>query len=335
MPLNGCGIWNERPMPRQQRRSGARWVMSMPARMTRPASGATVPLAIPNSVVLPAPFGPMMPSASPSARARSSARATTTAPKRLEIFSKARMAGMQWSSASAVALYHASAAPPLIPAKAGIQSRRRYLWVPAFAGTSGVDCDCRKRGGVELRQQLQLAAHGNLRRGLVGGDDQVEAVALALPLSGDERRLGDVLDGLAGPLHRADHRFGIGRAHRIEYRFRLHRLRALVHVYGDLEQRVLEADRLRPRPFGCVDVGVGEFLRALPGETGLERMVWRPPDFRGEAVAACAERIDHRREQQRLADGHDLRAEALLRRLRPEGGEVGRDHVAGDNLGID
>ena len=61
----------------------------------------------------------------------------------------------------------------------------------------------------------------------------------------------------------------------------------------------------------------------------------RPPDFGGESVAARAERVDDRREQQRLADGNDLGAEALLRRLRPEGREVGRDHVAGDDLGID
>src|SRR3954470_2741514 len=62
-------------------------------------------------------------------------------------------------------------------------------------------------------------------------------------------------------------------------------------------------------------------------------MVWRPPDLGREAVAACAERVDDGGEQQRLADGDDLRPEALLRRLRPEGREVGRDHVAGDDLG--
>ena len=53
---------------------------------------------------------------------------------------------------------------------------------------------------------------------------------------------------------------------------------------------------------------------------------------RREAVAAVAERLDHRREQQRLADGDDLRLEALLRGLAPEGGEIRRDHVAGDDL---
>ena len=40
-------------------------VTSWPSNTTRPPSGATVPVMMPNSVVLPAPFGPMMPSASP------------------------------------------------------------------------------------------------------------------------------------------------------------------------------------------------------------------------------------------------------------------------------
>ena len=30
--------------------------------------------------------------------------------------------------------------PPLIPANAGIQGRSPWLWVPAFAGTSGANC---------------------------------------------------------------------------------------------------------------------------------------------------------------------------------------------------
>src|SRR4029453_18671175 len=92
--------------------------------------------------------------------------------------------------------------------------------------------------------------------------------------------------------------------------------------------------RLRPWPLGGGDIGVGELAGALAGKAGLERMARRPPDLGGEPVAARAERIDHRGEQQSLADGDDLRAETLLRRLRPEGGEVGRDHVAGYDLGI-
>src|SRR5439155_18026179 len=63
-------------------------------RGTRPGSAATGQVMMPNGVVLPAPFGPMMPSASPSASARSSRSAITMAPKRLEILSRARMEDM-------------------------------------------------------------------------------------------------------------------------------------------------------------------------------------------------------------------------------------------------
>src|SRR5665811_2634221 len=89
----------------------------------------------------------------------------------------------------------------------------------------------------------------------------------------------------------------------------------------------LEADRLRPRPVGRLGVAVGELLGALVGKAGLERVMRRPPDFAGEPVAAFAQRVDDGGEQQRLADSDDLRLEALLRRLRPEGREVGWDHI--------
>src|SRR6187401_3649241 len=61
-------------------------------------------------------------------------------------------------------------------------------------------------------------------------------------------------------------------------------------------------------------------------------MVRRPPDLAAEAIAALAQRLDDRREQQRLSDGDYLRLEALLRRLRPERREIRRDHVAGDDV---
>src|SRR5438477_6521034 len=80
----------------RQRRGGGRPVMSAPAKRTRPASGAMAPLMMPNSVDLPAPFGPMIPSASPSASARSVPSATMMAPNRLEIFSSERMGGMNF-----------------------------------------------------------------------------------------------------------------------------------------------------------------------------------------------------------------------------------------------
>src|SRR5262249_41193333 len=78
-----------------------------------------------------------------------------------------------------------------------------------------------------LRQQLQLPADRNFRRRLVGDDDEVELVALALPLAGDERGLGDVLHRLPGPLHRPDHRVVVGGDDRGEDRLRVEPLGAL------------------------------------------------------------------------------------------------------------
>src|SRR5260370_6369470 len=110
-------------MPMRQRLSGATSVMSVPANSTRPESGATVPLAMPNSVLLPAPFGPMMPRASPSPSARWMPSATTTAPKRLEIFSKLRTGGMRLSLQ-----------PPRLPYRAEVQSAKGHV-LPVHAET--------------------------------------------------------------------------------------------------------------------------------------------------------------------------------------------------------
>src|SRR5258708_23646360 len=63
-------------------------------------------------------------------------------------------------------------------------------------------------------------------------------------------------------------------------------------------------------------------------------MVRRAPPFRRKVVADLAERLDRDREKDRLSDRGDLRPEALLQRLFPERGEVGRQYDAGDDLGV-
>src|SRR5579859_4437166 len=202
-------------MPIRQRCAGGARVMSRPPYSTRPPSGATLPLTMPNSVVLPAPFGPMMPSASPSPSTRSMASAITIAPKRLLTFSSARSGAV-----------------------------------------------------IRLRQQFQLAADRNVRRRFVFGDDELECGGLALPLAGDQRRLGHVLHRLPGPFHRPDHRMIIGGHDGIEDRLRIDALGPLENVDRHLEQGMLIADRLRPRPLGRGRIGVGERLGALAGEAG-------------------------------------------------------------------
>src|SRR4029078_12363198 len=61
-------------------------------------------------------------------------------------------------------------------------------------------------------------------------------------------------------------------------------------------------------------------------------MVRRPPDLAAEAVAAPAQRLDDRREQQCLSDRDDLWLEALLRPLRPKRREIRRAQFAGDDF---
>ncbi|MDT4830779.1 hypothetical protein FQZ97_642550 [compost metagenome] len=67
-------------MPRWQRLNTGSRVTSAPAKATWPRSGATPPAIRLNSVLLPAPFGPMMPSASPGASARLMSSVTFTEP---------------------------------------------------------------------------------------------------------------------------------------------------------------------------------------------------------------------------------------------------------------
>jgi hypothetical protein len=78
-----CGktrtTWKVRPMPRRQTRWGRRPVIGAPSQRTRPRSGSRKPLSTLKSVVLPAPFGPMIPTP-PWATACPASRAWSTAP---------------------------------------------------------------------------------------------------------------------------------------------------------------------------------------------------------------------------------------------------------------
>src|SRR5262245_14161775 len=68
-------------MPARQRPCGGTPARSRPSKRMLPRSGCRPPPIRLNSVVLPAPFGPMMPTASPCPIARSSASATMIEPK--------------------------------------------------------------------------------------------------------------------------------------------------------------------------------------------------------------------------------------------------------------
>ncbi len=67
-PGKTVGRWNLRPMPRPTISCSAYRVMSLPSKVTFPVSGRVLPVMMSISVVLPAPFGPMMHRSSPASR---------------------------------------------------------------------------------------------------------------------------------------------------------------------------------------------------------------------------------------------------------------------------
>src|SRR5882762_1492674 len=77
-------IWKERAKPRRARAGAESAVMSSPAKRTRPRSGRRSPASWLISVVLPAPFGPMMAWVSPSRISRLTSSHASSAPKLLE-----------------------------------------------------------------------------------------------------------------------------------------------------------------------------------------------------------------------------------------------------------
>ncbi len=157
--------------------------------------------------------------------ARSISFATTTAPKRLETFSKARMAATVIGPL-----------PQPSPASGG-GSRPRFTTAACSSPPVGIS-------GAVL---LVVMTRSNLS-------------PLRCHCPATSGVLVTFFTGCARPLHRPDDGFVIGGHDRIEDRLRLRRLRALEHVDRHLEQRMLEADRLRPRPPGGRHIGVGELL---------------------------------------------------------------------------
>src|SRR5581483_1256916 len=77
-------FWKARARPATARWWGARSVMSTPRNRTRPVSGGRNPLMTSNSVVLPAPLGPMIPTISSSLTASETPRSARTPPKLTE-----------------------------------------------------------------------------------------------------------------------------------------------------------------------------------------------------------------------------------------------------------
>ncbi len=76
--------WYVRARPRRARAAGPALVTSCPSMRTRPDRGSSSPLTTLNSVVLPAPLGPMRPVTPPSATERETSLSTWAPPKATE-----------------------------------------------------------------------------------------------------------------------------------------------------------------------------------------------------------------------------------------------------------
>src|ERR1700730_5819955 len=173
-----------------QRSCGVAAVILRPFRRISPAPAPSPPAIRLKSVVLPAPFGPMMPSASPGATDRSISSAAITEPKglpRLLIFSMRWSVITRWTNRNLIA-------------------------------------NLRRAGSARLvllsTDRLHLAAGRNVWRSpVVSNDDVVSITILHARLAAARWRLCDVYCGegwqvRSVPLYLAGHGIEIGRGER-------------------------------------------------------------------------------------------------------------------------
>jgi hypothetical protein len=86
-PANGWTIWKVRAMPRRASVCGGWPVMSVLAYWMRPAVGGRKPETTANSVVLPAPFGPISAVMRPVSAVNDALSTASNPPKRFDTFS--------------------------------------------------------------------------------------------------------------------------------------------------------------------------------------------------------------------------------------------------------
>jgi hypothetical protein len=87
MPENTSRRWNVRARPRAARSAGEVPVTSWPDRRTRPDDGGRSPHSASNSVVLPAPLGPISDVIEPAATSSEAPSTAVSPPKRTVISS--------------------------------------------------------------------------------------------------------------------------------------------------------------------------------------------------------------------------------------------------------
>ena len=124
--------WNVRRRPRRERCTADFDVTSLPARTTRPSLGSRTPEMTSKSVVLPAPFGPMMPSTSPALASRLTPLNAAMPPNRTLIPSSERMMSVRAASPGSPCASRSTSAVKARPLRS--RSGARKLAQPGRAG---------------------------------------------------------------------------------------------------------------------------------------------------------------------------------------------------------
>src|SRR5579871_2751487 len=213
---------------------------------------------------------------------------------------------------------------------AGRTPTGRHRWVSFVSPPLGV---------LRVLNRRKRPVEGDFRSSLVENDVEVVLPFRALfPLSADKRRgahIGHRVERAALPGDPTDNgvivRLGYGVANRVGIEL----LGALEHVDGNPEIGQFEAERLRPLLATRLLVRLAKLARRLAGQARLERMMARPPYFRGNSRASVAQRIDRSREQDRFRRCHDLGPKTLLRALRPKDPELRRVEDTAANVAIE
>src|SRR5579859_1938680 len=191
-----------------------------------------------------------------------------------------------------------------------------------------------------LAVRLQLRRDGDLRVVVVLRDLglDLELAARLHPLRADDRPVRHrPWDRALGEVHLADRRADDERLERLgDGRLALRIVARLERGQPDLEDRDRGADLLQPLASGRLRVGVGDLLVGHAERRRAIRPCGAPVDGRGEVVPEAAEGDDLGGEQARLRDLRDLHllCVALLRRLPPEGREVGRQRERVEDLAV-
>src|ERR1051326_1316107 len=318
-------IWNVRAMPSVARRWLGQAVTSWPNSSTLPSLAGRIPVIRLNSVVLPAPFGPMIALRSPGMIFRSTPRTACRPPKLLH-----RPAS---SSTGCCPLWDCWST------RFSARLALRLLAVPARRKIAAIDRLLGGRGLVVLPELTDVR---------IGLDDRVPQLVLVVaehPLLLDLADV-DVLHRVAHLVeaHRPAHRVDLDALHQLDELFRARPLAAglLHHLVDPLCRGVVALREVGRDPIVLGPVGLDERLvlrrlergAVLQGRTAPDRFVAHRRQHERVVARAAA---DHRRpyagRDELLGELRHHRPDHQREdrvRVRPDGRDIGPEILGGE-----